>query len=32
MAKKNVSEENRFAGLSNIEIIFMYYRQTTPIA
>lgn len=26
MAKKNVSEENRFAGLSNIEIIFMYYR------
>jgi hypothetical protein len=26
MAKKKVSEENRFAGLNNAEIIFMYYR------
>jgi hypothetical protein len=26
MAKKNASEENRFAGLNNAEIIFMYYR------
>jgi hypothetical protein len=26
MAKKKVSEENRFAGLSNAEIVFMYYR------
>lgn len=26
MAKKIISEENRFAGLNNAEIIFMYYR------
>jgi hypothetical protein len=26
MTKKKVSEENRFAGLNNAEIIFMYYR------